>query len=71
MNIKVAALTVSEKSSNMLLKALGFFFALVLLSSYLCFISFLYLYLYIHGDEAFIHANQTSELRVRLVALNV
>ena len=50
----------------------------LLLSPYICFISFLYLYLYVLGDDALISwglsckpniyvSSSTSELRVRLV----
>ena len=39
----------------------------LLLSPYLCFISLLYLDLYVLGDDALI---KTSELRVRLAPLN-
>ena len=39
----------------------------LLLRSYLCFISFLYLNLYVLGDDANIYVSwSTSELRVRL-----
>ena len=49
----------------------------ILLTPYLCFIFFLYLDLYVLGDDALIskgifHANQTtSALRVWLVSLNI
>ena len=43
----------------------------MLLSPYFCFISLLYLHVYVHGEKALIPAKQTSELKVRLAAINI